>query len=51
MSTTNSKEKFSKILVAIDGSEPSMAAADDAILMARLYNADLTALVLDDIML
>jgi hypothetical protein len=36
MSTTNSKEKFSKLLVAIDGSEPSMA-ADDAILMARLY--------------
>jgi hypothetical protein len=34
MSTTTSKEKFSKILVPIYGSEPSMDAADDAILMA-----------------
>ena len=43
MSTTTSKEKFSKILVPIDGSEPSMDAADDAILMARQYNAHLIA--------
>ena len=43
MSTTTSKEKFSKILVPIDGSEPSMDAAVDAILMARQYNADLIA--------
>ena len=38
------KGKFSKILVAIDGSEPSMDAADYAILMAKRYNSDLVAL-------
>ena len=38
------KGKFSKILVAIDGSEPSMDAADYAILMAGRYNSDLVAL-------
>ena len=43
MSTTTLKEKFSKILVAVDVSEPSMAAADDAILMARLFHANLIA--------
>jgi len=43
MSTGTSK-KFSKILAAIDGSEPSMDAAYYAILMARLYNADLIVL-------
>jgi nucleotide-binding universal stress UspA family protein len=46
MSTNNidSTKKFSKILVAIDGSEPSMDAADYAILMARIYNSPMTAL-------
>jgi nucleotide-binding universal stress UspA family protein len=34
------KEKFSKILVAIDGSEASMDAADYAIQMAREYNSE-----------
>lgn len=38
------KEKFSKILVAIDGSEASMDAADYAIQMAREYNSKLIAL-------
>ena len=42
--TINSIKKFSKILVAIDGSEPSMYAADYAILMARIYNSPMTAL-------
>lgn len=46
MSTNNidSTKKFSKILVAIDGSEPSMDAADYAMLMARIYNSPMTAL-------
>ena len=44
MSTGASEKKFSKILAAIDGSEPSMDAAYYAILMARLYNANLIAL-------
>jgi nucleotide-binding universal stress UspA family protein len=38
------KGKFSKILVAIDGSEPSMDAADYAILMAAKYKSGLIAL-------
>jgi nucleotide-binding universal stress UspA family protein len=38
------KEKFSKILLAIDGSEASMDAADYAIQMAREYNSELIAL-------
>lgn len=38
------KEKFSKILVAIDGSEASMDAADYAIQMAREYNSEIIAL-------
>lgn len=42
--STMTKGKFSKILVAIDGSEPSMDAADYAILMAGRYNSDLVAL-------
>jgi nucleotide-binding universal stress UspA family protein len=42
--TIDSTKKFSKILVAIDGSEPSMDAADYAILMARIYNSSMTAL-------
>jgi nucleotide-binding universal stress UspA family protein len=36
--------KFSKILVAIDGSEPSMEAADYAIVVAKQYDAALLAL-------
>ena len=43
-STVDSTKKFSKILVAIDGSEASMDAADYAILMARVYNSSMTAL-------
>ena len=42
--STMTKGKFSKILVAIDGSEPSMDAVDYAILMAGRYNSDLVAL-------
>ena len=38
------KEKFSKILVALDGSEPSMDAVDYAIYIAQKNGADLTAL-------
>lgn len=36
--------KFFKILVAIDGSEPSMEAADYAIVVAKQYDAALVAL-------
>jgi nucleotide-binding universal stress UspA family protein len=43
-STVESNKKFSKILVAIDGSEASMDAADYAILMARTYNSCMAAL-------
>lgn len=35
---------FSKIVVAIDGSEPSIDAAENAIVMAKRYDADLIAL-------
>jgi nucleotide-binding universal stress UspA family protein len=35
---------FSKIVVAIDGSEPSIDAAENAIAMAKRYDADLIAL-------
>jgi nucleotide-binding universal stress UspA family protein len=38
------KEKFSKILVAIDGSGPSMDAVDYAIAIAQRDDAELTAL-------
>jgi nucleotide-binding universal stress UspA family protein len=38
------KEKFSKILVAIDGSQPSMDAVDCAIAIAQRNEAELTAL-------
>lgn len=38
------EQKFSKILVAIDGSEESLHAADCAIEIARRYNADVIAL-------
>jgi nucleotide-binding universal stress UspA family protein len=43
-STANQKIIFSKILVAIDGSEPSMDAADYAIIICKQYNAELYAL-------
>lgn len=43
-STANPKILFSKILVAIDGSEPSMDAADYAIAMSERYNAVLYVL-------
>jgi len=38
------KDKFSKILVAIDGSRPSMDAVDYAIAIAQRNEAELTAL-------
>ena len=38
------KGKYSKILVAVDGSEASMDAADYALEMARIYNSELIAL-------
>lgn len=43
----NVKEKFSKILVGIDGSGPSMDAVDYAITLARKVNAELTALYVE----
>ena len=39
-----SEPNFLKIVVAIDGSEPSFDAADYAISLAELYNSQLTAL-------
>lgn len=45
------KREFSRILVAVDGSETSMDAADCAIAMARMYNAQLTALTVSHISL
>jgi nucleotide-binding universal stress UspA family protein len=46
-------KKFSKILVAVDGSEASMDAADYAIELARKYNSELIALhvILSDVTL
>lgn len=41
---SSSKEKFSKILVAIDGSRPSMDAVDYAIVIAQRDDLELTAL-------
>lgn len=41
---TENEKKFSKILVAVDGSQASMDAADQAIEMARKYNSELIAL-------
>ena len=38
------EKKFSKILVAVDGSQASMDAADQAIEIARKYNSELIAL-------
>jgi nucleotide-binding universal stress UspA family protein len=40
----NNLKNFSKILVAIDGSEPSMTAADYAISVAKKYGSELIAL-------
>jgi nucleotide-binding universal stress UspA family protein len=42
--TTIQKAAFSKMLVAIDGSDSSMDAADYAISMSKEYNAELYAL-------
>jgi nucleotide-binding universal stress UspA family protein len=42
--TTTKKAKISKILVAIDGSDASMDAADYAISISKKYNAELYAL-------
>ena len=42
-------EKFSKILVAVDGSEQSMRAAEYAIELAKKYSAELTALTVSHI--
>jgi nucleotide-binding universal stress UspA family protein len=36
--------EFSKIMVGIDGSEESMDAADYAIVVAKMYNAELIAI-------
>jgi nucleotide-binding universal stress UspA family protein len=45
MSTsTHNEKKFSKMLVAVDGSEPSMDAAEYGIFFAQKYDADLIAL-------
>jgi len=43
-SKLNKPKKFSKILVAIDGSEPSTTASDCAISMAKKYDSELIAL-------
>lgn len=43
----NVKEKFSKILVGIDGSKPSMDAVDYAISLAQRVNAVLTVLYVE----
>lgn len=48
---TNTKHEFSRILVAVDGSETSMDAAGHAIDMARMYNAQLTALAVSHVSL
>ena len=46
MSTTGASQKtiFSKILIAIDGSDASMDAADYAVSISKQYNAELYAL-------
>jgi nucleotide-binding universal stress UspA family protein len=43
-STASQKIIFYKILVAIDGSDPSMDAADYAVSLSKEYNAELYAL-------
>lgn len=47
--SNNKAEKFSKILVAVDGSEQSMQAADYAMELAKKYNAQLIALTVSHI--
>jgi nucleotide-binding universal stress UspA family protein len=51
LSEANTKLKFSKILVAIDGSEESMDAAEYAIIVARKFSSELIALhvILSDV--
>jgi nucleotide-binding universal stress UspA family protein len=49
--STKIKGQFSKILVAIDGSETSMKAADYAIEMARKDGAQLIALTVNPLKL
>ena len=46
---SNKVQKFSKILVAVDGSEQSMRAADYAIGLAKKYDAELVALTVSHI--
>lgn len=46
---SNKVEKFSKILVAVDGSEQSMQAAYYAIELAKKYDAELIALTVSHI--
>jgi nucleotide-binding universal stress UspA family protein len=46
---SNKVEKFSKILVAVDGSEQSMRAVDYGIELAKKYNAQLIALTVSHI--
>jgi nucleotide-binding universal stress UspA family protein len=43
------KERFSKILVAVDGSEQSFKAAEYAIEIAKRYSAQIVALTILDI--
>ena len=45
------KREFARILVAVDGSEASMDAADYAMDMAKMYNAELTTLTVSHISL
>ena len=47
--SNNKAEKFSKILVAVDGSEQSMQAAAYAIDLAKKYNAQLIALTVSHV--
>jgi nucleotide-binding universal stress UspA family protein len=46
---SNKVEKFSKILVPVDGSEQSMRAVDYAIELAKKYHAELIALTVSHI--
>ncbi len=51
LNLTFTKHEFSRILVAVDGSEMSMDAADHAIDLAKMYDAQLTALTVSHISL
>jgi len=46
---TETKERFSKILVAVDGSEQSFKAAEYAIEIAKRYSAQIVALTVLDV--